>query len=42
MEQLPHIENIYQPSFFGFNVAFFFYIQSAESIPEPPSLKFTL
>ena len=42
MQSLPHIENIYHLYNFGFIVAFFFFIQSGESLYDPPRLKFIL
>ena len=42
MQQLLRIENIYHLHFFGFIVAFFFFIQPEESIYKLPRLKLTL
>ena len=40
MQQLLRIENIYHLHLFGFIVVFFFFIQSGESIYEPPQIQF--
>ena len=42
MQQLAHIENIYQSVFFGFIAALFYFMQSGEPIYELQCLKFTL
>ena len=42
MQQLLRIEIIYHLHFVDLIVAFLFFIQSGESIFEPPRLKFTL